>query len=465
MIQLRPYQSEAVEQIREAYRQNHRAVLFVLPTGGGKTVLFSHIAQQTAARGNRVCVLVHRQELLRQASASLSKMGVNHGVIAAGRSMDLSQPVQVASVQTLARRLHKLPRELFHLLVVDEAHHSNAGTWAKVLDHFGGAHVLGVTATPCRCDGRGLGEWYSEMVQGPTAQWLTDQGYLAPARVLAPPIGFDVGGIRRRMGDFDMTQAGEQLKQGQAMGDCLGHYQRYLGGKTAIAFCCSVAHAEAVAELFNRHGVSAASIDGSMDSPTRERLLSDLGAGRSKVLTSCELIGEGVDVPSVAGCILLRPTQSVGLHLQMIGRCIRPQEGKTAVILDHVGNVLRLGHHLEDREWTLEGTPKKPRDAAPSVKICPACFAAMPSGSPQCPECGHRFTVERRELVHVDGELAEVDVINARFRRDQGQAQTIEELVAVGQRRGMKNPHGWARHVLAARSLRSGKMRVREVVG
>ena len=130
--------------------------------------------------------------------------------------------------------------------------------------------------------------------------------------------------LRKRLGDYDLAQAGQILQAGQAMGDCLAHYRRYLDGQTAIAFCCSVAHAEAVAELFNRHGVAAASIDGTMDSSTREQLLGDLGAGRLKVLTSCQLIGEGVDVPSVAGCILLRPTQSVSLHLQMIGRCLRP---------------------------------------------------------------------------------------------------------------------------------------------
>jgi superfamily II DNA or RNA helicase len=154
---LRPYQANAVEEIRQAYRQRHRAVLFVLPTGGGKTVLFSHITRETAARGNRVCVLVHRAELLRQASAALTSLDVPHGLIAANRSMDLSQPVQVASVHTLARRLGKLPRDLFQLLVVDEAHHSNAGTWATVLEHFEQARVLGVTATPVRSDGRGLG--------------------------------------------------------------------------------------------------------------------------------------------------------------------------------------------------------------------------------------------------------------------------------------------------------------------
>jgi DNA repair protein RadD len=454
---LRPYQHQAVEQIRQAYRQGHRAVLFVLPTGGGKTVVFSHIAEQAAARGNRICVLVHRQELLRQASASLSALGVRHGLIAANRSMDLSAPVQVASVQTLARRLRHIPADLFQLLVIDEAHHSNAGTWAKVLQHFGSARVLGVTATPCRSDGRGLGEHYQALVMGPTPAELTEQGFLAAARVLAPP-GPSMMSLRKRMGDYDLAQAGQILQAGQALGDTLSHYRRYLDGQTAIAFCCSVAHAEAVAELFNRHGVAAASIDGTMDSSTREQLLGDLGAGRLKVLTSCQLIGEGVDVPSVAGAILLRPTQSVSLHLQMIGRCLRPQPGKTAVILDHVGNVLRLGHHLEEREWSLDGVARRDREKSPSVKICPKCFAALPSAKPICPDCGHEFVAERRELVHVDGELEEITTVSR--KREQARATTLQDLIQVGQRRNMKNPVGWARHVMAARQTKGHWARV-----
>lgn len=453
MIQLRPYQQTAIDGIRDAYSKRHRSVLFVLPTGGGKTVVFSSITTSAAAKGNRVCILVHRAELLRQASASLTSLGVRHGLIAAGRSMDLTMPVQVASVQTLARRLHKLPAELFQLLVVDEAHHSNAGTWAQVLKHFHRARVLGVTATPCRCDGRSLGEWYSAMVLGPTPQQLTDAGYLAPARVLAPP-GMSLQGLRKRMGDYDMRQAGEMLQAGQAMGDALSHYKQHLDGQTAIAFCCSVAHAEAVADLFNRHGITAASIDGSMDALQRERLLADLGAGRLKVLTSCALIGEGVDVPSVGGCILLRPTQSVSLHLQMIGRCLRPQPGKVAVVLDHVGNCLRLGHHLDEREWTLEGLRKREGPKAPSVKVCVQCFCAMPSGRSECPECGHRFTPERRELEHVEGQLQELQRQQQERRREQAQAQTIKELVAIGRARGMRNPYMWAHHVQAAREAK-----------
>jgi DNA repair protein RadD len=456
---LRPYQAQAVEEIRQAYRQRHRAVLFVLPTGGGKTVLFSHITRETAARGNRVCVLVHRAELLRQASAALTSLEVPHGLIAANRGMDLSRPVQVASVQTLARRLQKLPRDLFQLLVVDEAHHSNAGTWATVLEHFNQARVLGVTATPVRSDGRGLGEWYGQMVLGPSPAQLTDEGFLARARVFAPP-GFSANGLRKRMGDFDMRQAAEMLSAGQAMGSPLAHYRQHLDGQTAIAFCCSVAHAEAVAELFNSHGIAAASINGTMDGATRERLLSDLGDGRLKVLTSCALIGEGVDVPSVAGCILLRPTQSVGLHLQMIGRCLRPQGDKVAVILDHVGNTQRLGHHLEEREWTLEGLAKKDREKAPSVKVCPGCFVCLPSAKPVCPNCGHEFAVEKRGLQHVEGELQEVGVQRRQAKREQAQARTLEDLIAIGKRRGMKYPKAWARHVMAARQTKGQWSRV-----
>ena len=461
-MELRGYQCRAVGHIRDAFGCGYRSVLFVLPTGGGKTVVFSHIAERAAARGNRICILVHRVELLEQASRSLTGLGVRHGLIAANRSMDLSAPVQVASVATLARRLHRLPADLFQLLVVDEAHHSNAGTWAKVLGHFHRARVLGVTATPCRCDGRGLGEWYQQMVLGPTAQELTDGGHLAPARVLAPP-GINLQGLRRRMGDYDLRQAAEMLSSGQAMGSPLSHYRQHLEGQTAIAFCCSVAHAEAVARMFNDHGIPAASIDGTMDAGTRRRLLEELGTGEIKVLTSCSLIGEGVDVPSVSGCILLRPTQSLALHLQMIGRCLRPAPGKShAVVLDHVGNCHRHGLPTDDREWTLEGVQKRQREAAPSVRVCPACFCAMRSGTQVCPECGHQFQPERRELEHVEGELQEV-IARQQRRDEQSSAQSYDDLVRIGHRRGMANPRGWARHVLAAREAkraRSGPVRV-----
>ena len=401
-MNLRPYQQQLITDIRLQYQLGYKSVLAVLPTGGGKTVCFSYIAEQAAKKGNRVLVLVHRQELLDQASRAMT---VPHGRISAGKAMDLSHAVQVASVQTVARRLHLLPRDFFQLLVVDEAHHTTAGTWSKTIGHFAAAKLLGVTATPIRGDGRGLGEHYEAMVEGPTAQQLTDEGFLAAAKVLAPP-GFDADGLRKRMGDFDTKEAEHRI--GSIMGDAVSHYRKHLDGQTAIAFCCSVAHAEAVARLFISAGIPAASIDGSMTSEQRRDLLQALGTGRIKVLTSCALIGEGVDVPSVGGCILLRPTASTSLHLQMIGRCLRPQPGKRAVVLDHVGNTCRLGHHLEEREWTLDGLAKRDREQAPSVKVCPVCFATSMSAAQVCRECGHVFAPqETRELKQVDGELVE----------------------------------------------------------
>jgi superfamily II DNA or RNA helicase len=459
---LRPYQQEAVERLRAAFRQGHRGVLFVLPTGGGKTVVFSHIAQQTASRGNRIAVLVHRVELLEQASRSLDALGVRHGLIAAGRAMNLAAPVQVASVGTLSRRLSQLPPELFQLLVIDEAHHSNAGQWSRIIQHFSGAHLLGVTATPVRSDGRGLGQFYSELVLGPTAAWLTANGFLAEARVFAPPSGFAAQQLRKRMGDYDLRQAADALGGTRILGDAVSHYQQHLPGQSAIAFCCSVAHAQAVAEAFNGQAIAAASIDGSLDATTRRALLEQLGTGELQVLSSCALIGEGVDVPSVGGCILLRPTQSEALHLQMIGRCLRPQPGKQAVILDHVGNIARLGHHLEERSWSLDGVRKRCRQQAPSVKTCPQCFCAMASAAVRCPECGHHFRPERRSYAVVAGELQEVSQqqIKQQRKREQLEAKSLEELIAVGQRRGMKNPRGWARHVLAARQTKGHWSRV-----
>jgi superfamily II DNA or RNA helicase len=192
-----------------------------------------------------------------------------------------------------------------------------------------------------------------------------------------------------------------------------------------------------------------------MDASTRRRLLEQLGSGELKVLTSCSLIGEGVDVPSVGGCLLLRPTQSLALHLQMIGRCLRPQEGKEAVILDHVGNIERLGHHLDEQEWTLDGVRKRQREAALSIRVCPSCFSALRSGTQQCPECGHAFAPQPREIVQVEGELRELE--RRERRAEQSSAQSFDDLVRIGHRRGMANPRGWARHVLAAREAKRGR--------
>jgi superfamily II DNA or RNA helicase len=456
-LALRPYQSQLLDGIRREMHQGHRRVLAVMPTGSGKGVTIAAMVQTAAQRGHRSLILAHRDELVTDLSGRIERLGIPHGVIRAGQEMSLDLPVQVGSVWTVARRLEQIPEPA--MVIQDEAHHLVQGnTWGRIIERWPGAYLIGKTATPCRLDGRGLGEgqggYFTAMVLGPTPTWLTDQGYLAPARVLAPPIGFDPRQVSKRLGDFRMDEAAEQLGR-QQVGDAIGHYLQHLEGQTAIAFCCSVAHAEAVAEAFRERGVAASSIDGT--TRNRAELLDQLGQGSLRVLTSCELIGEGVDVPSVGGCILLRPTQSEALHLQMIGRCLRPQAGKTAVILDHVGNVRRLGHHLEEREWTLDGRRVRHKERAESVKVCPKCFSCLRSGPQPCTECGHEFeSKDRRKLQVIDGTLQEISVDQARRvrLREQATATTVEELIEVGRRRGMKNPHGWARHVMAGRQTR-----------
>ena len=407
-INLREYQKEGVDEIRFSYMKGNDNVLFVLPTGGGKTVIFSHIAEQAAQKGNRVCILVHREELVNQSSEALDKIGVKHGIISAGQKMDLSYGVQIASVWTLVRRLHKVPDTFFGLIVVDEAHHAVAGSWKKTIDHFYTAKVLGVTATPERLDGKGLKDYFSDMIVGPDTAWLTANKYLAPAKVYSPPLKVDRKNIKTRAGDFAMEEAEEQLMNGDFMGDAVTHYARHVFPGSAIAFCCTVAHAEAVAEAFRTAGFKAEALAGKIAKEERKETIQKLGTREINVLTSCQIISEGTDVPSVAGALLLRPTKSLSLYLQQVGRCLRPAEGKDhAVVMDHVGNSLVHGLPTQAREWSLEGRKKREKDAAPPLKVCKSCYAVAPISAKICPTCGEPFEVEKKEFIRIDGDLVE----------------------------------------------------------
>lgn len=451
MIELRPRQTQALADLRQAYATGAHAPILVAATGFGKTTVAAEIVRQAVAKGRRVWFLAHLREILDDTSGRLTAAGIRHGQIRAGRSADYSEPVQVVAVQTAVRR-SRLPRP--DLVIVDECHLAVAETYRKTLASVGNPLLLGLTGTPQRLDGRGLGEVFDRLVLTCTSAELIAEGLLAPVRVYAPPVA-DLSNIGRRAGDFDQGQAGAILSRPAVVGDALSHWKKLCSGRRGVAFCTTVAHAEAVAEQWRSAGYRAMAVHGGSDDADRREAIVGLRAGRLDLVACAQLWIAGVDVPEIDAVIWLRPTQSLTAWLQGNGRGLRIAKGKgDLLILDHVGNCNRLDHPLAVHEWTLEGKAKKPRDASLSVKICPSCFAAMPSGSPQCPECGHQFTVERRELVHVDGELEEVKHTGARFRRDQGKAQTLEDLVAVGQRRGMKNPTGWARHVLAARQTK-----------
>jgi DNA repair protein RadD len=382
---LRPYQIADVANIRAAFTQ-HRRVLFVLPTGGGKTVVFAFITTHAAAKGNSVVILAHRQEIADQISLALTAMGVPHGRIQPGydRTSDL---VQVGMVMTAARRLETLTEPT--LLVVDEAHHAVAGTWCRIAEAWRTARVLGVTATPERLDGVGLRDAFDVMVVGPDVRDLIDAGHLAAFRYLAPNTALDLSGVRTTAGDYNASDLADVLDRDTVTGNVVAHYLKHLAPRTA--FCCTILHAEHVALQFRDAGIPAASIDGSMSSDERRDMVERLRAGDIRVLSSCEIISEGFDAPAVGGCILLRPTQSFALYRQQVGRCLRPKaDGSAAIIVDHVGNVFR--HALPDapHAWSLDSQRRsvvERQKPAAGVRKCTVCDTVFRAGV-RSDDCG-----------------------------------------------------------------------------
>lgn len=453
MTHLRPYQSRGAADITAAIAAGERP-LYVGATGSGKTTLFTHLASEYQAR---VCILMHRAELIEQTSRALGD--TPHGIIQAGRAPNPWARIQLASVQTLVKRMS---RYAFDFVIVDEAHHTSAATYRRVLDAYPGAALLGVTATPCRTDGTGLrAAGYTQLILGPSVTELTASGYLTPAQVYAPA-SVDLSEVRIKLGDYVRGDLAAACDKPAITGCAITHYQRYADRQPAIAFCVSVAHAEHTAAEFRAAGYAAASIDGKMTPLERRRLIMALGNGGLHVLTSCDLISEGVDVPVVSCGIMLRPTQSMGLWLQQIGRCLRPAPGKThAVILDHVGNTLRHGLPDAPMNWTLDGEKRKPRaaddDAAP-VRICLACYRAHTT-APTCPYCGFEYPARPRDIQQVDGELSLLETVWAAAKPvlpladAASQCHTFEDLAALGASRGY-NPK-WAIYRWQARQRRT----------
>ena len=451
MIHLRPYQCAGIASIREAFGQlRKRAPLYVLPTGGGKSLTFSFIAHGAAGKGNRVYILSHRQELIDQISAALDLTGTPHGFIAAGYPT-LDAPVQIASVQTLVRRLDHTTQP--DLIVIDEAHHARAETFERIIREWPKAKLLGVTATPIRLSGEGLGTIFDHLIVGPSMRELIEGGYLAPYRLFSPPT-VDASGLHRRAGEFVTAEAEALVDKPAITGSALAHYRQHADGLPALVFCVSIQHAKSVADQFREAGYAAFSIDGTMERTVRRGVVEDFRAGRIKAITSCDLANEGVDLPGAHVGIFLRPTQSLGLYLQQVGRLLRPCEGKThALLLDHVGNCYRHGLPDDSRQWTLAGDDgEAKRKPGAGVRFCAHCFCALPSQAKACSECGYEFPAKPREIEQRDGELAEVtpEMLAKRAeRREQGRAQSLEALREIERRKGFRR--GWAEHVYHGR--------------
>lgn len=421
-MKLREYQQRAIAELRRAYASGKRSPCLVLPTGAGKTVVASAIIRGAIERGNRVLFLAHRTELITQSVNKLSAAGV-HDVRVIQAASDLGNPtapVTIASIPTLTRWRDRLPPA--SLVVFDECHHVVARTWKSLADRYASSLLLGMTATPQRADGSPLGDVFDALVVGSTVAELVALGHLVPCRVWSPP---------------------EMLDAGKLAVSPLQAYQQHAEGQRAVVFCGTVERAEAVAAEMTNGGVPTAVVHGALGAEKREKRLAALLTGELRCIANVHVLTEGWDMPEVAVCILERKPQHVGTYLQMVGRILRPAEGKTsATLLDLCGSSLEHGPPELERKYTLDGKgiSKANREA---IRQCPHCggvFLARAASDGACPQCGMTLPVREQKKPTVTG----VGLVEGKAAVD----QLLLNLRAVAKR--TRRSQEWAERAAAA---------------
>lgn len=459
--ELRPYQIRAVEAVEAAYAAGKRAPLLALATGAGKTVVAAELIRRAEAKGQTALFLAPRRELVHQASWSLAQIGLDHGVVLAGRE-DLEShwdPVQVGSIDTLVARVLRRGRRPFpdpDLIVIDEAHLSITKTRQDLVALWPEARLLGLTATPARKDGRALGLFYDALIEPVTVADLTAEGYLTPARYfsISEPDLAKVGFVA---GDYNQRQLDQAVNQPSLVGDIVATWLVRAAERRTVVFATSIQHSVALAEAFSRAGVAAAHVDAATPVAERTRIFERFAAGEIQVLTNCFLAAVGYDLPRIDCVVLARPTRSLTLYLQMLGRGLRPAKGKRdCLVLDHAGAVHRHGFATEPRAWSLSGKmalvvpsaggPHRGDAGMPKQIDCPECSAVF-TGSRTCPECGYYLAPVGRQVETIDGKLVE---IGAGLLPEEVDRQAFFlELRGFAKERGYKP--GWAAHRFKAR--------------
>lgn len=446
-MQLRPYQNDLVEGVRTAWREGYKAPCIVLGCGGGKSCIVAEIARRTTWNGKRVMFLVHRRELVDQIFRTFVRWGV---------LMDLCD---IGMVQTFTRRIKKLRKPA--LIITDENHHSLAQSYKRIYEHFPDVPRVGVTATPVRLNGDGLGDVNDKLIVGVSTKWLIENHCLAPYDYYAPSVA-DLTGLHTKMGEYVTADIEKAMIKNTVFGDVIKYYRRFAEGKKAICYCSSIRHSEATAAAFRAAGIAAAHIDGGTPQAQRDRIISNFRNGSITILCNVDLISEGFDVPDCECAILLRPTHSLTLYIQQSMRCMRYREGKKAVIIDHVGNYARHGMPDDDREWSLEKKPKRSvkkaeENQAERVRQCPECFFTFSlEGFPKgqrvvCPHCGYMFPKKERQLdTDENAKLIKVEGFKLDFRTPDD-CRSYPELLDYARRHGYKS--GWAYYQARRRGM------------
>ncbi len=458
IISLRPYQAEVVERTRETLRSGKRRVLAYLPTGGGKTRVATAITQMTLGKSaGRVIVLANRKQLVHQFAGALRAAGLDVGIAQGENTAGLHHRVVVCSIDTIHARSYTF--DDVAIFIIDEAH-AVAGSqkYRDLLFRYNRVPVIGLSATPFA---RGLGKPYpelggqslfEELVVGATVQKLVDDGFLTDLEIFAPSAP-DMAGAkltRTAEGEQDYRQADidEATDRPELVGDIIAHWLKLAQGRKTIVFASSIAHSKHIVGQFRLAGVTAEHLDCYMDDDTRADILGRFERGDFTVLSNVALLSEGFDVPDTACMILARSTKSLTRFLQMVGRVLRPAEGKThALLLDHSGSVERIGHPFDDLPLTLDdGSPNKSgrqQREKPQPKPCPACKYVRPAGVHTCPSCG--FEPERQNEVQVrDGELRKVERKPRKPATADRKQQVYSMLLSVA--RSKHYSPGWVAH-------------------
>lgn len=400
-VVLRPYQEAAVDRVVASI---DNCPILVGPTGSGKTVMLVAAATRISPR---ILWLAHRRELIKQAASAFEAQGHECGIILAGEPRDESALIQVGSIQTVtARGVPPGP----DLLVLDECHHASSKSYRDVIASF--RRRIGGTATPFRLDGKGLGSaGFGDIVIAAYTDELCEEGVLHAPRVFVGKRTPNLTGIKKTAGDYNLGQLASAMTQNVALlGDIIENWKRHAEGKRTVAFSVDIAHGQQIVDRFTEAGVAAELLTGGTPRVQREATLARLAAGATTVVVNCMVLTEGWDLPALECAVVARPTASLNLHLQMIGRIMRSCDGKDgAIVLDHAGNYHRHGLVTERIEYSLEGRPKKSGVGGPGPqKTCSECGAVVPAGCHKCEECGHEFPVEDKTTEDKTAEMVEV---------------------------------------------------------
>lgn len=455
----RDYQDDLINRARPALKE-HKRIVIQSPTGTGKTAISVTIMAAIKANKKTCYFLVNQKELLDQTSGALWRQKVEHGMIAAGK-MKTPHLIQVATIQTLTNRLDQYPEP--DLIVIDECHTATSPSYLRVIEEaYPNSLVIGLSATPQRTDGKALGLVFNHIIKAPQIRWFIERSYLCDYRLIGTPIGLEQTEFKRKGQDFDQSETEQAMDKPKITGNAVDHWIKHGNGGRCVVMCTSIKHAEHVRDTYIERGIPSECIEGSLSGPQRKAMLDRFREGVTKVITNVQLLVVGVDIPNIAIIQWLRPTGSLIVWMQGNGRGFRVSDDKPHLtIFDHVGNWQRHGLPDQDRDWSLEGSKGRGRgvneEADVNAAQCKKCKGVFRRPKTHCPYCKVPLESKMNTIEEVEGDLVEirreeVKLLKKQNRIEQGMSNTIEELVALGLRRGIKKPAAWAAITLASRT-------------